>query len=43
MMQGAFPCRRLLELKPGNYVLRLGAVDRNSRVLGTASTTITIN
>ncbi|HWZ42169.1 MAG TPA: VWA domain-containing protein [Candidatus Saccharimonadales bacterium] len=43
MMQGNFPCRRLLELKPGNYVLRLGAVDRNSRALGTASTNITIN
>ncbi|MBZ5524974.1 MAG: VWA domain-containing protein [Acidobacteriia bacterium] len=43
MMQGTFPCRRIFELKPGTYVLRLGAVDRNSRALGTATSTVTIN
>jgi VWFA-related protein len=38
MMQGQqFPCKRSIELKPGNYNLTLGVVDRNSRLMGTTT------
>ena len=35
MMQGAFPGHFELDLKPGKYVLRMGAIDRNSQKIGT--------
>ncbi|HWZ42170.1 MAG TPA: VWA domain-containing protein [Candidatus Saccharimonadales bacterium] len=38
-----FPCKRTIDLKPGKYVLRLGAVDRSSHVLGTISAPVTVN
>lgn len=38
MMKGQqFPCTRTLNLKPGNYNLTLGVVDRNSRLIGTTT------
>lgn len=38
MMKGQqFPCRRTIDLKPGNYNLTLGVVDRNSRFIGTTT------
>ena len=35
MMHGAFPDHLELDLKPGKYILRLGAIDRNSQKIGT--------
>ncbi|HET8892359.1 MAG TPA: VWA domain-containing protein [Candidatus Angelobacter sp.] len=38
MMKGQqFPCKRTINLKPGNYNLTLGVVDRNSRLIGTTT------
>jgi VWFA-related protein len=38
MMKGQqFPCKRAINLKPGNYNLTLGVVDRNSRLIGTTT------
>jgi VWFA-related protein len=38
MMRGQqFPCTRTISLKPGNYNLTLGVVDRNSRLIGTTT------
>jgi VWFA-related protein len=38
MMKGQqFPCKRTIDLKPGNYNLTLGVVDRNSRLMGTTT------
>ena len=34
-MQGAFPGHLELEVTAGKYVLRLGAIDRNSEKIGT--------
>ena len=42
MMTQSFPCRRSLELKPGKYTLRLGAMDKNSRMIGATTTSITV-
>jgi VWFA-related protein len=42
MMQQRFPCKRSLDLKPGKYVLRLGAVDRNSHLLGTSNASVVV-
>ncbi|MBZ5525750.1 MAG: VWA domain-containing protein, partial [Acidobacteriia bacterium] len=43
VMKQYFPCKRAFDLKPGRYVLRLGAVDRSSRLIGTTSTPVTVN
>jgi VWFA-related protein len=38
MMKGQqFPCKRTINLKPGNYNLTLGVVDRNARLIGTTT------
>jgi len=42
VMQTGFPGHLDLELKPGKYVLRLGAIDRNSQKIGTVDVPITI-
>lgn len=42
MMKQYFPCRQELELKPGNYTLRLGVLDRNSNLIGTTSASVTV-
>jgi VWFA-related protein len=42
VMQSYFPCRRALDLKPGRYTLRLGVLDLNSSLMGTATTQITV-
>ena len=42
MMQQRFPCKRSLDLKSGKYVLRLGAVDRNSHLLGTSNASVVV-
>jgi VWFA-related protein len=42
IMQSYFPCRRALDLKPGHYTLRLGVVDTNTSLLGTAMAQVTV-
>lgn len=42
LMQSYFPCRRALDLKPGHYTLRLGVVDLNTNIMGTAATQVTV-
>jgi len=42
MMKSYFPCQRALSLKPGNYTLKLGVVDRTTDMLGTMNTTVTV-
>jgi len=41
-MKKFFPCRQELELKPGTYTLRLGVLDRNSNLMGTATTPVAV-
>lgn len=42
MMKQYYPCRQELDLKPGIYTLRLGVLDRNSNLMGTASANVTV-
>jgi len=42
MMKSYFPCQRALSLKPGNYNLKLGVVDRTTDMLGTMNTSVTV-
>jgi VWFA-related protein len=35
-MQSRFPCSQTINLKSGHYTLRLGVVDRNTNLIGTA-------
>jgi VWFA-related protein len=42
MMKQYFPCHQELELKPGNYTLRLGVLDHNSNLIGTTSASVTV-
>jgi VWFA-related protein len=42
MMAKEFPCKRSLDLKPGKYTLRLAAMDKNSRMIGATTTSITV-
>ena len=42
VMKGFFPCRDQLDLKPGEYILRLGVRDNGTGLIGTANATLTI-
>jgi hypothetical protein len=42
MMQQYFPCKRELDLKPGNYTLRLAVIDRTTNLIGTANAQVTV-
>lgn len=42
VMQGYFPCKRTIELKPGHYHLTLGVVDQASRLMGTTTASVTV-
>jgi VWFA-related protein len=42
IMASYFPCQRSLDLKPGEYTLRLGVMDRTTNLVGTASVSITV-
>ena len=42
MKQRFLPCSRELDLKPGNYNLRLGVLDRTTNKIGTASAQVTV-
>lgn len=42
MMQRYYPCKQELQLKHGEYTLKLGVLDRNSRLMGTAITSVNV-
>jgi VWFA-related protein len=42
MMKSFFPCKRALDLKPGQYTLRLGVLDRKANLIGTLSTPLNV-
>ncbi|HET9840121.1 MAG TPA: VWA domain-containing protein [Candidatus Angelobacter sp.] len=42
LMQGYFPCKRTIELKPGHYNLTLGVVDQGSRLIGTTTASVSV-
>lgn len=42
VMQGYFPCRRSLDLKPGRYTLRMGVLDRTTNLIGATSAPLTV-
>lgn len=42
MMKSFFPCQRALDLKAGQYTLRLGVLDRKSNLIGTLSTPLNV-
>jgi len=42
IMQGYFPCKRTIELKPGHYNLTLGVVDQGSGLIGTTTASVTV-
>ncbi|MGZ4829699.1 MAG: VWA domain-containing protein [Candidatus Angelobacter sp.] len=42
MMKSFFPCQRALDLKPGQYTLRLGVLDRKANLIGTLSTPLNV-
>lgn len=42
VMKSFFPCQRQLELRPGEYILRLGVRDNRTGLIGTANASITV-
>jgi len=42
IMKNFFPCQRALDLKAGQYTLRLGVLDRKSNLIGTLSTPLNV-
>jgi hypothetical protein len=42
MQQHFLPCSQELDLKPGNYALRLGILHRSSNKIGTASAMVAV-
>jgi len=42
LMKSFFPCKRTLDLKPGQYTLRLGVLDRKANLIGTLSTPLNV-
>ena len=42
LMDTTLPCRTTVELKPGKYLMRLGVMDRSTRMLGTTTATVTV-
>jgi hypothetical protein len=42
LMESTFPCRVTIELKPGNYTLRLGVVDHASQHMGTTTASVSV-
>jgi hypothetical protein len=42
MMQSALPCKQTLDLEPGNYMLRLGVIDQESRRIGALTAWVTV-
>lgn len=42
MMQRYYPCKQELQLKHGEYTLKLGVLDRNSNLMGTTITALNV-
>jgi len=42
VMRSYFPCQRSLALKSGRYTLRMGVLDENTNLIGTATTQVTV-
>lgn len=42
LMRSNFPCQCTIELKPGQYQLRLGVVDKISKQMGTTTASVTV-
>jgi hypothetical protein len=42
IMQAAFPCRQSLELAAGNYMLRLGVIDQQTKKIGALTAWVTV-
>jgi len=42
VMDGSFPCKRTLDLKPGSYKLMLGVLDHKSRLMGITQASLVI-
>jgi VWFA-related protein len=42
VMQAALPCNQFLDLAPGNYMLRLGAIDHFSKRIGALTAWVTV-
>lgn len=42
MMREYFPCKRELDLKPGEYMLRLAVVDRTTNQIGTTNARVSV-
>jgi VWFA-related protein len=42
LMSQYFPCKQEIDLKPGNYTLRLAVIDRTTNLIGTANAPVTI-
>lgn len=42
LLDTTFPCRTTVELKPGKYLMRLGVMDRSTRMLGTTTASVTV-
>jgi VWFA-related protein len=42
VMQASFPCYQMIELPPGNYLLRLGVRDLTTGLLGTTNAKVTV-
>lgn len=43
VMKSLLPCHRSLDLKRGDYTLRLGVVDRQTQLIGTASMSVNVD
>lgn len=42
LMKTAVPCKRAFDLKPGKYLLRLGALDSHSHQIGTSNASVVV-
>lgn len=42
LMKASFPCHETITLKPGHYTLRLGVIDRTTKLIGSASSSVTV-
>jgi VWFA-related protein len=43
VMDGSFPCKRTLDLKPGSYKLMLGVLDHKSRLMGITQASVVVH
>ena len=43
VMQSALPCNQFLDLEPGNYMLRLGVIDQETKRIGALTAWVTVS